>query len=224
VRNPFETCAHAAVELAVQGRIGGVATRPIYVEIRIDADMARVWELTQDTDAHPRWDLRFSSITPTGTTIDGATRFRYELRLPGHTLAGTGISLGERQSEVGARTSALRFTSPDRLSPLGDGRGYWRYIPTPQGVRFLTGYEYRPGWGRLDSMGVRWLVGWMTAWSFDRLRIWAETGQEPERWPWWTVLAVWRPDRPRASRCLRKPSRGRAMDDAPATLDTLDAP
>jgi hypothetical protein len=59
------------VELAVQGRIGGVAMEPIYVEILIDADMDRIWELTQDTNAHPRWDLRFSSITPTETTSDG---------------------------------------------------------------------------------------------------------------------------------------------------------
>jgi len=224
-QSDFDTCVRLReVELAVQGRIGGVAIKPIYVEILIDADMDRVWELTQDTNAHPRWDLRFSSITPTGTTSDGASRFKYELRVPGHTLAGTGISLGERRREDGARTSALRFTSSDRLSPLGEGRGYWRYIPTPQGVRFLTGYDYRPGWGLLDSMGVRWLVGWMTAWSFDRLRIWAETAQEPERWPWWTAFALWRPDRPRASRCLRQPSRGRAMDDSPQTLDTLDAP
>jgi hypothetical protein len=198
--------------------------KPIYVEILINADIDRVWELTQDTDAHPRWDLRFSSITPTGTTHSGASRFSYELRIPGRTMAGTGISLGERRREDGTRTSALRFAPQDRVSPLGDGRGYWRYVPAPQGVRFLTGYDYRPGWGPLDRLGVRWLVGWMTAWSFDRLRIWAETGQEPERWPWWTAFTVWRADRPRASRCRRQPARGRAMDDSPQTLETLGAP
>lgn len=197
---------------------------PIYVETLIRADLDRVWDLTQDTDAHPRWDLRFSSITPMETTADGASRFRYELRIPGHRLVGTGISLGERRRADGTRTSALRFTTPDRLSPLGDGRGYWRYVPTAGGVRFLTGYDYHPGWGRLDALGVRWLVGWMTAWSFDRLRIWAETGQPPEAWPLWSVLTVWRSGRPRASRCRRQPQRGRAMDEAPATLDTLDAP
>src|SRR5262249_27541515 len=79
---------------SLRGRICCVRTKPIYVEILIEAEMERVWELTQDTDAHPRWDLRFSSITPTGTTSEGANRFRYELRIPGHTLAGTGISLG----------------------------------------------------------------------------------------------------------------------------------
>jgi hypothetical protein len=198
--------------------------KPIYVETLIRADLERVWELTQDTDSHPRWDLRFSAITPTGTTADGANRFRYELRIPGHRLAGTGISLGERRRADGTRTSALRFSTPDRLSPLGDGRGYWRYIPTSTGVRFLTGYDYQPRWGVLDALGVRRLVGWMTAWSFDRLRIWAETGQPPEAWPLWSVLAVWRSDRPRAARCLRQPRRGEAMDDSPATLDTLALP
>jgi len=197
---------------------------PIFVETLIRADLDRVWELTQDTRSHSRWDLRFSSIMPTGTTADGANRFRYELRIPGHRLVGTGISLGERRRADGTRTSALRFTSSDRLSPLGDGRGYWRYIPTSAGVRFLTGYDYQPRWGFLDALGVRWLVGWMTAWSFDRLRIWAETGQPPEAWPLWSVLAVWRAGRPRASRCRRRPRHGRAMDDSPATLDMLPTP
>ena len=144
--------------------------------------------------------------------------------LPLHPLAGTGISLGERRRADGTRTSALRFTTCDRLSPLGDGRGYWRYVPTPAGVRFLTGYDYRPGWGRVaDAIGIRRLLGWMTAWSFDRLRIWAETGQPPEAWPLGrSSPSGARP--PRASRCRRQPMRGHAMDDSPSTLDTLAAP
>lgn len=199
--------------------------QPIYVESLVHADLDRVWELTQDTNAHPRWDLRFSAITPTGTEPDGAWRFRYELQLPFHTISGTGISMGERRRPDGTRTSALRFTTRDRLSPLGDGRGYWRYVPTVDGVRFITGYDYQPGWGRLpDALGLRWLLGWMTAWSFDRLRIWAETGTPPEHWPWWSVLQVWRRDRPRAARCRRAPQRGGPMDDSPATLATLARP
>ena len=197
---------------------------PIYVETLVRADLEHVWALTQDTDAHPRWDLRFSRIVPTGTTPDGAWRFRYELRLPLHTISGTGISLGERRRPDGTRTSALRFTTPDRLSPLGEGRGYWRYVPTDDGVRFFTGYDYHAAWGPLDRLGVRWLLGWMTAWSFDRLRIWAETVVPPERWPVWSVLQVWRPDRPRAGRCRRRPAGGTAMDASPATLERLAAP
>ncbi len=205
--------------------MGQMPRQPIYVETLIKADLDRVWELTQDTDLHHRWDLRFSKITPTGTTDDGSSRFRYELHIPAHHILGTGISLGERRRPDGTRTSALRFTTRDRLSPLGDGRGYWRYVPTSSGIRFITGYDYRPGWGRVaDSVGIRWLLGWMTAWSFDRLRIWAETGQPPETWRIGSVLAFWRADRPRASRCRRRPLRGQAMDDAPSTLDTLPAP
>ena len=203
----------------------GRRSTPIYVETLVRADLEDVWRLTQDTDLHPRWDLRFSAIVPEGTTAERAWRFRYELRLPFHRICGTGISLGERRRPDGTRTSALRFTTTDRLPPLGDGRGYWRYVPTDDGVRFLTGYDYRPGWGRFaDAAGVRWLLGWMTAWSFDRLRIWAETRRPPEVWPLRSVLWVWRPDRPRASRCRRVPRRGGAMDAAPSTLASLDRP
>lgn len=197
----------------------------IYVEIEIRSPIERVWQLTQEPTQHPRWDLRFSSITPTAELSSGGYRFRYERRLPLHTITGTGTSLGERSRPDGTRTSALRFTTQDRLSPLGEGRGYWRYLPTPEGVTFVTGYDYEPGWGRLlDRLFLRRLFGWMTAWSFDRLRIWAETGVPPEKWPLASVLVFWRADRPRASRCRRVPRRGHAMDNSPATLGTLEAP
>ncbi|MES2092231.1 MAG: SRPBCC family protein [Actinomycetota bacterium] len=197
----------------------------LYVEIEIRSPLDRVWLLTQDPAEHPRWDLRFSSITPTEPLPRGGRRFRYERRLPFHTIAGTGTSLGERSRPDGTRTSALRFTTEDRLSPLREGRGYWRYLPTPGGVVFITGYEYSPGWGRmLDRLLLRPLIGWMTAWSFDRLRIWAETGVPPESWPLSSALMFWRADRPRASRCRRMPRRSRAMDDSPDTLHTLEAP
>ncbi|WP_051973284.1 SRPBCC family protein [Cryobacterium sp. MLB-32] len=196
----------------------------IYVEILIDAPIDRVWELTQNPALHSRWDLRFSRIEPLDDLPSGGHRFAYETRLPFHLIRGTGTSLGERHRLDGTRTSALKFTTRDPLSPLGDGRGYWRYVPTPIGVRFITGYTYQPGWGALLDRAVRPFIGWMTAWSFDRLRIWAETGVEPEKWPGASVLLVTRRNRPRAARCRRTPSRGRAMDDAPATLDALETP
>lgn len=197
----------------------------IYVEIEIAAPLDRVWELTQDPASHTRWDLRFSSIVPLAELDGGGYRFEYTRRMPLHTIRGTGTSLGERTGAGGQRTSALRFTTTDRLSPLQDGRGYWRYTPTAAGVRFVTGYTYRPGWGSvLDRLVVRRIIGWMTAWSFDRLRIWAETGVEPERWPVSSVLQLWRRERPLARRTRRTPRRGHAMDDAPAALDTLESP
>jgi len=200
-------------------------TDAIYVEIEIRSSLDRVWLLTQDPAHHPRWDLRFSSITPTAQIANGGQRFRYERRLPLHWIIGTGISVGERFRPDGTRTSALRFATEDRLSPLREGRGYWRYVPSPDGVVFITGYDYAPGWGRtLDRLLLRPLIGWMTAWSFDRLRIWAETGVRPEAWTLASVLMFWRDDRPRASRCCRVPRRGRVMDDSPETLAALDAP
>ena len=204
---------------------GGVGKRGVYVEIAIDADPDLVWRLTQDPASHPRWDARFSRITPVEELPTGGYRFLYETRMPLHTIRGTGTSLGERDRPDGTRTSALRFSTDDRLSPLGDGRGYWRYVPRDGGVTFITGYDYEPGWGRvLDALAVRRAIGWLTAWSFDRLRIWAETGAEPERWPLVSVLAFWLPERPRASRTRRSPRHGGAMDAAPATLDTLEHP
>ncbi|MGA1837935.1 SRPBCC family protein [Herbiconiux sp. 11R-BC] len=196
-------------------------SRALYVETVTRADIETVWALTQDPVAHPRWDLRFSAIVPLETDARGRIRFRYERTLPFHRIDGTGVSLGERARPDGARTSALAFTTDDRLSPLRSGRGYWRYEPTAGGVRFITGYDYVPGFGRLPDILLRPIVRWMTAWSFDRLRIWAETGVPPERWGLRTVFAWWRPERPRAARCRTRSPRGGAMAGAPATLDEL---
>ena len=198
--------------------------RPLYVEILVRTDLDRLWALTQDPALHPRWDLRFSDIRPVGELDGGGYRFRYERRMPFHTIVGLGTSIGETLRPDGSRTSALRFETADRLSPLAAGRGYWRYVPTADGVRFITGYDYTPGFGRVIDLALRPVVLWMTAWSFDRLRIWAEDGAEPERWPLASVLTVWRRGRPRASRCRTRPPRRGALADAPASLDTLEAP
>ena len=53
-------------------------------------------------------------------------------------------------------------------------------MPTINGIRFLTGYDYRPR-SRVADLAFRPAIGWATAWSFDRLRLWLETGQSPER-------------------------------------------
>jgi hypothetical protein len=98
----------------------------IYVEIEIRSSIERVWQLTQQPTLHPRWDLGFGSVEPTQELAGGGYRFRYERRLPLHTIVGTGTSVGERSRPDGTRTSALRFTTDDWLSPLGQGRGYWR--------------------------------------------------------------------------------------------------
>ncbi|MGK3953320.1 SRPBCC family protein [Microbacterium sp. I2] len=198
---------------------------PVFVSIRIRASLERVWELTQDPAEHARWDARFSSIAPIEELPGGGIRFAYERRIPGHTIAGLGTTIGERSRADGTRTSALRFDTRDRLSPLGPGRGYWRYRPDGDHVVFSTGYDYEPAWGRaLDRLLVRPLIGWLTAWSFDRLRIWAETDVPPERWPLGSALAPWRRERPRAARTTRRPPHRRVMEDAPETLRQLVRP
>jgi hypothetical protein len=109
-------------------------------------------------------------------------------------LYGTGVCAGEVRRPDGSRTSALRFTSPHPLSLLATGSGYWRYVQSPDGIRFLTGYDYQPRWGWFgavaDRVVFRPLVGWATAWSFDRLRLWLERGIPPERSRWHAVIEV----------------------------------
>lgn len=156
--------------------------RGIYVEARVAAPMDRLWHATQDPDAHASWDLRFSSITHLPTPEGEPRRFRYDNRtVPFAPMTGVGISRGERHRPDGSCTSALRFSADSSLSPIASGDGYWRYVPDGAEIRFLTGYDYVPGWQgpTLDRVLVRPLIGWMTAWSFDRLRLWLDHGISP---------------------------------------------
>ena len=174
--------------------------RPIYVETRIRAPLQAVWENTQRPELHERWDLRFTSIEYLPRSSDDEPqRFRYATRIGfGLRIEGTGESVGDRDGARG-RTSALTFRSHDPKSLIREGSGYWRYVPTADGVRFLTRYDYQPRWGiagrMVDRLLFRPLLGWATAWSFDRLRLWLEQGIPPERS---RRLA-------RARRCLRRP-------------------
>lgn len=189
-------------------------------------------------------------ITPEPLVEGRPQDFTYALRLPELVLSGTGTSVGGRVRADGTRTSALRFRSGSPLSPIRAGAGFWRYESVPGGVRFLTGYDYEPGpqGRRLDDACVRPAMGWLTAWSFDRLRLWAETGLAPEVALRRTLAvtavravlvtaAVRRRSLlplvlaagpapvalPRARRCLRRPpSPGDARP--PQTLSTLSRP
>ncbi len=141
---------------------------------------------TQDPARHQRWDVRFGRIEYLPLVEGEPQRFTYATTVaPGVTIAGTGESLGDRAREGGARWSGLRFWADNRRSLIEAGAGYWRYVPTSDGTRFLTRYDYRPRWGRLgelaDRILFRPLFGWATAWSFDRLRLWLEEGVAPER-------------------------------------------
>jgi uncharacterized membrane protein YphA (DoxX/SURF4 family) len=157
----------------------------VYVEILIRAPMDAIWTHTQTPELHERWDLRFSGIEylPREDPSE-PQRFRYTTRLGfGIAISGDGESVGQRDLPDGSRASALRFGSSQRRSLIREGSGYWKYVPTPDGVRFLTAYDYDTRFGRagrlFDRFVFRPLIGWATAWSFDRLRLWIEGGIEP---------------------------------------------
>ena len=75
------------------------------------------------------------------------------------------------------------------------GSGYWKYVPSGKNsrsgedarlptIRFFTWYDYETRFGTfgklIDRCSFRPLLGWATAWSFDRLRLWIEKGISPE--------------------------------------------
>jgi len=157
----------------------------IYVEILIRAPMETLWVHTQTPELHQRWDLRFSRIDylPRESETE-PQRFRYATRIGfGVEVVGEGESLGERDLASGSRSSALKFSSADSRSIIREGAGYWKYIPTAEGIIFLTWYDYRTRFGALGTLlnrlGFQPLMGWATAWSFDRLRLWLEDGVDP---------------------------------------------
>lgn len=158
----------------------------IYVEAKIQADLDELWEKTQTPELHEQWDLRFTAIEylPHDEATSKPQRFLYSTRLGfGLAIKGEGETAGSQDDSRGRRTSSLRFWSDDPKSLIREGAGYWQYIPVEGGIRFITGYDYgtRFGWlGRiLDKLAFRPLMGWATAWSFDRLRLWIEKGIDP---------------------------------------------
>ena len=56
-------------------------------------------------------------------------------------------------------------------------------MPVDGRVRFLTRYDYETRFGPVgrlvDRLIFRPLIGWATAWSFARLRLWLEDGIDP---------------------------------------------
>ena len=158
-------------------------TMGIYVEILIRSPMEEIWKHTQTPDVHQRWDLRFTEIRYLPRPdASKPQKFLYSTRIGfGLAINGEGETMGT--SDSGHRTSALKFWSDDRISLIKEGSGYWKYIPSEKGIRFLTWYDYKARFGVLGKMidGVifRPLMGWATAWSFDRLRLWLEKGIHP---------------------------------------------
>jgi len=156
--------------------------KPIYVEITIKGSLDEIWRLTQTPELHARWDLRFTEIRYLPRPgFDEPQQFLYATRIgAGLKIEGRGESIGSRTGDSGERASSLKFWSDDRKSLISEGSGYWKYIPVSGGVRFLTLYDYRVRFGVLGELGDRFVfrpvMGWATAWSFDRLRLWVESG------------------------------------------------
>jgi uncharacterized membrane protein YphA (DoxX/SURF4 family) len=194
VRAPIEVAASSPAELATVDQRNRMS---IYVEIRIRAPLQDLWDHTQRPDLHERWDLRFSSISyMPRPNADEPQRFRYVTRIGGGlSIEGQGESVGSRDLESGQRASALTFSSLDPRSLILRGSGYWKYIPTADGIRFLTRYDYETRWGPfgrfIDRVLFRPALGWATAWSFDRLRLWLEEHVDPRSaWRQWITHAV----------------------------------
>jgi uncharacterized membrane protein YphA (DoxX/SURF4 family) len=157
----------------------------VYVEIPIQSAMDQLWEKTQNPDFHQRWDLRFTEIEYLPGKPEEAQRFLYRTRIGfGLRIDGEGESTGSKEGDGGARISSLRFWSEDPKSLIKVGAGYWKYVPASNAIRFLTWYDYETRFGALgkilDRCLFRPLLGWATAWSFDRLRLWIEHGIPPE--------------------------------------------
>ena len=157
----------------------------IHVEIFIRAGIDDVWRCTQTPDLHARWDLRFTDIEylPRPDPLQ-PQRFLYATRIGfGLHIEGEGESVATREDASGVRTSSLRFWSDDPKSLIRIGSGYWQYVPVDGGVRFLTRYTYETRFGPLgrafNALVFEPLLGWATAWSFDRLRLWLEEGLDP---------------------------------------------
>lgn len=157
----------------------------LYIAIPIACSMDELWEKTQNPELHEKWDLRFTEIEYLPRKVDELQKFLYRTRIGfGLKIDGEGESTGTREGDGGVRTSSLRFWSEDPKSLIKVGAGYWKYVPTGNGILFFTWYDYetRFGWlGKaLDKCIFRPLLGWATAWSFDRLRLWIERDISPE--------------------------------------------
>ena len=112
--------------------------------------MDRVWNLSQDADLHRWWDCRFSrNVSLHPGEEDGSI---YAFPCMPNTGPGrrwdTGISRMGKPLRRSASTWSIRC-------PVGRGSGCWCYFPAEDGLRFITGYNYRPGLGRRKDPGFQ---------------------------------------------------------------------
>jgi len=174
--------------------------KPIYVEISIEAPMDELWEYTQNPSLHEQWDIRFSSITYLPKQENEPQLFEYKTNVvPGYSVAGWGKSVGSFHAKDGSRTSSLHFGTNQKLSPIREGKGYWKYIPEGEQIKFLTQYDYQSNFGAFGRMIDKFLfrpgIGWGTALSFDILKRWLEKKESPKTqytrfFLYWSIVAL----------------------------------
>ena len=119
----------------------------------------------RDGDAGTRTSsLKFWSEDPKSLIKTGSGYWKY---VPGLTHA-----IGIDRVDADPLTS-LGVGRPTALEP---GKAY--------AIRFFTWYDYEVRFGAfgklIDRCFFRPMLGWATAWSFDRLRLWIEQGILPE--------------------------------------------
>lgn len=159
----------------------------LHIETTIQGSLEELWHKSQEPALHQQWDLRFSNIRYLPKERpDAPQRFSYQSRLGlGLPIRGIGENQTTREDKRGKRTTPLKFWSDAPISLIREGTGYWQYEATPEGIHFITRYDYhtRFGWlgDKVDHYFFRPLMAWATAWSFDRLRLWIERGQSPQR-------------------------------------------
>jgi len=127
----------------------------IDVEVQIRVSLDDLWRLTQTPDLHALWDLHFTDIVYLPRSDpDQPQQFRYPTRIGfGFEVQGYVETVGEKDGMNGAHTSALKFWSDDPMSLIREGAGYWCYVPTADGLRCFTSYDYRVRFGLL-AFGV----------------------------------------------------------------------
>ncbi|WP_251636837.1 DoxX-like family protein [Sporosarcina sp. NCCP-2716] len=157
--------------------------KPIYVEIIINAPVQQIWNASQEPDLHAQWDLRFSSISYLPKEENQPQRFTYTRTVgPFLTVEGWGTSSGSAYLDDGSRSSSLHFGTDQKVSPIREGRGYWKYEPQEERTKFLTQYDYKTNFGPVGMLVDRLfrpLMGYATALSFDVLKRWIERGEAP---------------------------------------------
>lgn len=164
--------------------VKGMKGKSIFVEIDIHTTIDEVWRYTQQPELHEQWDLRFSSISYNEKLHEEDPQtFTYTTKImPGLVVSGWGESKGTHEKQSGVKTSSLHFGTPQLISPIKEGRGYWQYKPKEEGVTFLTQYDYDVRFGLIGHMFDRLfrpMIGWATALSFDVLARWLESGERP---------------------------------------------